>query len=284
MKIWPYLLLAMFLMASCGDKKQPISSNVSAIELVIPLDSVVSSAGCLDAASYLQKIPPLAQLQMVQKISTNFVFPAQSVRSNFEKQMAYGSFSYQLLSPGEAMDFSGFAQSGCDTFTVASPGGAQQEFKLSHAARDSIQIDKDENQWTRIRWISPTMMEITERYFVYDLPCGSDKGVIAEFDRILAWSESDIPALIELHDSPILINEKYLSLVAEATGFPIESLYLKDEAGQRIKIYGDKLKEMAAMPLQEKFLLCQAEGLLPAGQPRIYRNNLPNLRGPLHLH
>lgn len=222
-----FSLLALWACGKDKDDEENLAASPPAKTSIASTDTLAAE-GCLSIPLYLRQIALLnPQLPMLE-VTKDMEFSAKShMRHNFEVVSSFGAFQFADRNVAALQEEKNIVQAGCDSFVVTDANGTAEEFKVKEKSREMISGVAESGRRLTYRWVSPTQLEIKNRYITYDLPCGSElKPIFAEQTVIYDWS-AERPAAIP-DGSVHAISRSYLERISEATGKNVSDFYSGD--------------------------------------------------------
>lgn len=244
------LPLLPLLLTACGkDDKGP-----GDFKTAIALEEAAAPEGCLSLPNYFQGVRAMDPSMPVLEVTTNLEAKSKyAVRENFRRLLAYGSAHAEAKRLGELPDFQNISQDACSSLTVSAPDGATQKLGIVSSSKESLKAEDEDGLGFEYTWLSPTRMRITQRYWTFDLPCGTDTPITVVHTKELDWSGS-------APDS-VAIDPSVVKNVAETIGADPS-----DAASGDGKISVARLKEMLNRDPRPELLTCNGQ-IAPAPGP-----------------
>jgi hypothetical protein len=291
LKIFCHTILGigfLFLTAACTSGSDSPGDNPSATQFIPHHDSPielseVSSDECLNLQTYYKTLLSLSPNTPTRKITTEFqTTPIENhtgISRNFLLRSAAGNFEVEDTPISEVSEFVPLEQTKCET-VVFKGEGHEDSYTIKKFTKDSLTLENDWNGQLLVQWISPTSLKIVHSYFIGNYLCDERSMVQAHSSSMISWGGEDVSSSTLPENA---INPEFLSLVTEATGFSLESLYTtihipveippapeqptvppevpgdfpggSPVAAER-KLLVEKLKEMRMQPVRAELLTC----------------------------
>lgn len=244
----------------------------------------VSSDQCLNLEKYYQALLSLSPDIKARKITTSFqTSQAENhtdISHNFLLRLAAGSFEIQDSLVSQVPEFIKVEQAGCEKVTFKAEGH-QDVYSIKAATKDSLTLENEFNGQMIIKWESPNNISFQHKYYVGNFLCDEKSLVLALLNSNVNWGGEEVATATVPTG---IVNPDFLALVAEATGFPMETLFTtppaapvapsSDSSGVRSGIEWassenprlvsnervlsvDKLKELRAHPMKPELGACQ---------------------------
>lgn len=239
-------------------KKAPVKMELSAGDLS-------TGHGCLSLPKLRDAVEAIERSAAMYAIPVKLEVTGKSgVRSNFQKLLALNVLSIQ---EGRLSNFHAFepaSQDQCNTVTLTKTDGTQKEFKISTQDENSqLHATSEDGEAIRYELLAPRRVKVTSRYITHDLPCDSEKNnIFVSLTKVIDWSDGGVPASIDTTDDQLAIDSAFLSLAADAAGFPEADLYsisegdVEGETVPRRVIQVPKVRELSQMAPRPEIVTC----------------------------
>lgn len=259
-------LLISGLISGCGSRQESTSDGPSG-KSQVRLEDVQSESGCLNLPAYLRDLKNLDPQLPLLKISTDLKATSKkSIRPNFLKTLAYGTFVYEGKTVGSMNDFAEIEQDACQSLTLKAADGSSEVYKITESSSQRIRAQKEAGLGEAVDflWLSPRSLQVTSKYVVYDAPCSrGDTEILAEHSVVYDWNSG---ILRNSPTVPIAIDRTFLSLIADTVGYNVQELYALAPASEpgaddastvpQNRVLSTKLSEMLALGPRDEVLEC----------------------------
>lgn len=238
-------IVAIFGLCGCGGGSSGGPGAFSFSDPEVKLDSV-SNSKCLDIGKFTEALRSkhLLARKIIQDV--NFAPINGGVSRNFSLRTAYGLMAVDDRFLDEMEEFGTSVQTGCESVVFSDSAGGET-FSVLKASHDSITVSDSWDSRLTYKWISPTSMRVTHSYVWGDFNCQDKNKVRVTVEMLISWSGGVQTETINRN----MINSDFLSLVSQASGYPVENIFVGDS-----EISVPKLREMAAAPPHEDLKLC----------------------------
>jgi len=237
----------------------------------------VSTDKCLNVEKYFATIRTFPTETKVRKMTTDFRMRAgYNLPRNFYLRLAAGNFQILDTEISQVPDFAEMKQTDCDSVVMATEGHSET-YKVVSAKKDSITF---KNEWggdTTVTWTSPTSIQFDVTSVVGDYLCDANSQGKLTVTQQINWGDSSI---LTESLSENTISSSFLSLVSQATGYSMNSLYtapattemppadgaadpsqphaMADNSSPNVdrRLVVSRLKELQALPVRSELTQC----------------------------
>lgn len=188
----------------------------------------------------------------------------KSIRSSFEKIMAYNNLLADQKPLSEVRDSLIFTQADCKTVLETLPDGSQKEYNVKRGSETELKFESKDGEGFEYQILSARSYRATRTFTAYDVPCGSEKTpILVTVAKYHDWSGTGLPSVIEQHSSPFSISKNLLSNAAQAVGYPVDNFYgvSPDNLSETVDI--SKVKEMLQMTPLPEVISCNGNAIDP---------------------
>lgn len=260
----------------CGKKssenEEDQAARVAPVKMELSANDLSAGEGCLSFPRLKEALEAIAPNTAMYSLPVRLeISGKQHVRENFQRMLALNLLSVQegQLSSFEALESS--TQDQCNTLLVTKTDGVPKEFKIvPQEGGNRLFASAADGEALQYELLAPRRVRITRKYITHDVPCGSEKNnIFVSVSRVIDWSGSSAPEIIDTADEQLAIDSRFLSLASEASGFNESDLYSSSEGGElgsRRVIQVSKVRELSQMAPRPEIVTCDGAAP-PAPEP-----------------